>query len=53
MGAKPIIVLRHFDRSARGGYAVKPALRARVSWAAHNRWSRPPRTCLSTSWRTG
>jgi chemotaxis protein methyltransferase CheR len=29
-------LLRHFERSARGGFAVKPAIRSRVSWATGN-----------------
>jgi chemotaxis protein methyltransferase CheR len=29
-------LLRHFERSPRGGYVVKPALRARVTWETRN-----------------
>jgi chemotaxis protein methyltransferase CheR len=29
-------LLRHFERSAHGGFAVKPTIRARVSWATGN-----------------
>jgi chemotaxis protein methyltransferase CheR len=37
-------LLRHFDRSPRGGYVVKTSLRARITWEAGNLLSPAPVT---------